>query len=184
MRFASMHKTPTVRSEQIIVFRSSSQLFAISSSSVQEVRSVDSLAGLATEISVPDIRTVRHMLQRGERSIYVVNVALHFGLKPSPAALIFLLRKSRVALLLDGIEKMTTMTRLQALPAAFCNEEHRWYRGLTVLEQNVLPVLNPAGFLTQEEFALLDAATEKDRPEVAAETSALPTVPAQGELTL
>jgi chemotaxis signal transduction protein len=168
MRFESVHKAPTVRSEQIILFRCSSQIFAISSASVQEVRSVDSLAGLATEINVPGVRKVRHMLQRGERSIYVVNVALHFGLKPSPVALIFLLRKSRVALLLDGIEKMTTMTRLQAMPAAFCNEERDWYRGLTVLDQNVLPVLNPAGLLSAEELCQLDLATEKDRRQVAA----------------
>ena len=161
MRFDSTHKASTARSEQIILFRSSNQVFAISSSSVQEVRSVDSLAGVAAEIDEPKVRTVRHVLRRGERCIFVVNVALHFGLKPSPAALIFLLRKSRVALLLDGIEKMTTMTRLQALPAAFCHEERRWYRGLTVLEQNVLPVVSPEGFLSPDELFLLDLAAEK-----------------------
>ena len=163
MRFEPLHKAPAVRSEQIILFRCSSQIFAISSASVQEVRSVDSLAGLASEINIPSVPKVRHMLQRGERSIYVVNVALHLGLKPSPVALIFLLRKSRVALLLDGIEKMTTMTRLQALPAAFCSEERDWYRGLTVLDQNVLPVLNPAGFLSTEVLLQLDLATGKAR---------------------
>jgi hypothetical protein len=132
---------------------------------------VDSLAGVATEIIVPSVRTVRHALQRGERCIYVVNVALHFGLKPSPASLIFLLRKSRVALLLDGIEKMATMTRLQALPAAFHKEERRWYRGLTVLEQNVIPVVNPAGFLTDEELTQLDLVVNQNRQELAAQAS-------------
>ena len=78
--------------------------------------------------------------------------------KPSPAALIFLLRKTRVALLIDGIEKMTTMTRLQALPSAFCNEERQWYRGLTVLDQSVIPVVSPDGFLTDEELLRLDIA--------------------------
>jgi chemotaxis signal transduction protein len=172
MRFDSAHKSPTVRSEQIILFRCSSQLLAVSSASVQEVRSVDSLAGVASEIIVPGVHTVRHALQRGDRCIYVVNVALHFGLKPSPASLIFLLRKSRVALLLDGIEKMTTMTRLQALPAAFHHNERRWYRGLTVLEQNVIPVVNPAGFLTDEEFIQLDLVTNQNRQELAALASA------------
>jgi chemotaxis signal transduction protein len=92
-------------------------------------------------------------------NLYVVNSALHFGLHTSPAALIFLLRKSRVALLVDSIEKMTTMTVLQALPGAFCHEERVWYRGLTVLDQNVIPVVDPAGFLTNEELFQLDAAT-------------------------
>jgi hypothetical protein len=62
-------------------------------------------------------------------------------------------------LLIDGIEKMTTMTRLQVLPASLCHEERTWYRGLTVLEQNVLPVVSPEGFLTSEELTFLDATT-------------------------
>jgi chemotaxis signal transduction protein len=66
------------------------------------------------------------------------------------------LRRTRTALLIDGIEKMTTMTRLQALPQAYCNEERIWYRGVTALEQNVIPVVNPEGFLTSEELALLE----------------------------
>ena len=51
---------------------------------------------------------------------------------------------------------MTTMTRLQALPQAFCNEERTWYRGVTALDQNVVPVVNPEGFLSSEELALLE----------------------------
>jgi len=159
MRLAAVHKSSPVRTEQIILFRASNQLFAISSASVQEVRSVDSLAGAAVEISEPGLDKVRHAIRRGERNLYVVNAPLHFGLQPTPAALVFLLRKSRVALLVDGIEKMTTMTRLQALPATFCHEERNWYRGLTVLDQNVIPVVNPAGFLTAEELSMLDAVT-------------------------
>lgn len=157
MRLAAPQKANPVRTEQIILFRASSQVFAISSTSVQEVRSVDSLAGVAVEINEASLSKVRHAIRRGDRNLYLVNAALHFGLRPSPAALIFLLRKSRVALLVDGIEKMTTMTRLQALPGAFCHEERGWYRGLTVLDQNVVPVVSPAGFLTVEEILLLDA---------------------------
>jgi chemotaxis signal transduction protein len=157
MRLAAPQKTHPARTEQIILFRASSQVFAISSASVQEVRSVDSLSGVAIEVSEPSLPKVRHLLRRGERNLYVVNAALHFDLRPSPAALIFLLRKSRVALLVDGIEKMATMSRLQALPGTFCHEERTWYRGLTVLDQNVLPVVSPSGFLTAQELSLLDA---------------------------
>ncbi|MGB7436067.1 MAG: chemotaxis protein CheW [Candidatus Acidiferrum sp.] len=159
MRLAAVHKPNSARTEQIILFRASNQLFAISSASVQEVRSVDSLAGSAVDVSEPTLPKVRHAIRRPDRNLYVVNVPLHFGLPPTPSALIFLLRKSRVALLVDGIEKMTTMTRLQALPAAFCHEERAWYRGLTVLDQNVIPVVNSDGFLTTEETSLLDAFT-------------------------
>lgn len=157
MRFAATHRAPHVRTEQIILFRCSTQVFAISSASVQEVRSVDSLAGSPMEIEEPSLPKVRHVFRRGEQNLYVVNGAVHFGLRPSPASLIFLLRRARTALLIDGIEKMTTMTRLQALPAAFCHEERVWYRGLTVLDQSVIPVVNPEGFLTTDELFLLDA---------------------------
>ncbi len=159
MRLPSPPKSQPVRSEQIILFRVSGQLFAVSSASVQEVRSVDTLAGAAKDISEPSLRKVRHSVQRGENLLYVVNGAMHFGLPASHAALVFVLRRTRTALLVDGIEKMTTMTRLQSLPQAFCHEERLWYRGLTAIEQTVIPVVKPEGFLTPEEISLLDAAT-------------------------
>jgi chemotaxis signal transduction protein len=150
-------KPQGARTEQIILFRVSGQLLAVSSASVQEVRSVDSLSGAASEINQPSIRKVRHVIRRGDKALYVVNAATHFGLPASSAGLVFVLRKTRTALLVDGMDKMATMTRLQALPLAFCHEERHWYRGLTALDQSVIPVVNPEGFLTSEEFALLDA---------------------------
>jgi chemotaxis signal transduction protein len=165
MTASTIHRAALPRTEQIILFRTSNQIFAISSASVQEVRSVDSLAGSAAELSDSTVKKVRHVLRRADRTLYVVNSAIHFGLCASPAALIFLLRRSRAALLVDGIEKMTTMTRLQSLPPAFCNQERLWYRGLTVLDQNVIPVVNPFGFLTDDELAQLDAITTPVAPE-------------------
>src|SRR5215475_15041906 len=123
MQSISANKARTPRSEQIILFRVGGQLFAISSASVQEVRSVDSLAGSSNEISVPNLKKVRHTVQRGDKSLFVVNGAAHFGLPQTPGALVFVLRRTRTALLVDGIEKMTSMTRLQALPQAFHHEE-------------------------------------------------------------
>ena len=156
MRLTSRPKPQPLRSEQIILFRISGQLFAVSSASVQEVRGVDSLSGGAKEVSQSTIRKVRHTVHRGEQAFYVVNGAMHFGLPPAPAALVFVLRGTRTALLVDGIDKMTAMTRLQALPLSFCHEERLWYRGLTALDQIVIPVVKPEGFLTPDEVSLLD----------------------------
>jgi chemotaxis signal transduction protein len=157
MRLATPAKPSSAKSEQIILFRVSGQLFAVSSASVQEVRGVDSLSGAAEEINAPGLRKVRHVLRRGDRSLFIVNGAMHFGLHAAEGTLLFVLRKTRTALLIDGIEKMTSMTRLQALPLSFCHEERRWYRGLTALDQTVVPVVHPEGFLSLEELALLDA---------------------------
>lgn len=155
-------KGPAARTEQIILFRVSGNLFAVSSASVQEVRGVDSLSGTAKEISHPSLRKVKHFVRRGENSVYVVNAAMHFGLPPAPPALVFVLRRTRTALLIDGIEKMTSMSRLQALPQAFCHEERGWYRGLTALDQTVVPVVKPNGFLTPEELFALDASLSQE----------------------
>lgn len=158
MRLAVPVKTGFLRSEQIILFRISDQLFAVSSSSVQEVRSADSLPGGACEISAPGIHKVSRFMRRSDKTLFLVNGAAHFGLPASEGMLIFVLRKTRTALLIDSIEKMTEMTRLQALPLSFCHEEQQWYRGLTALDQTVVPVIRPEGFLSTEDLALLDAA--------------------------
>ncbi len=158
MRLAAQGKPSPAKTEQIILFRVSGQLFAVSSASVQEVRSTDSISGAATAISAPGLRKVSHVIRRGDRSLFIVNGAMHFGLHATAGALLFVLRKTRTALLIDGIEKMTAMTRLQALPLSFCHEERQWYRGLAALDQTVVPVVHPEGFLSPEELALLDAA--------------------------
>jgi chemotaxis signal transduction protein len=158
MRVAAPARPSPARTEQIIVFRLCGQFFAVSSASVQEVRSKDSLSGASTEINVPGLRKVRQVLRRGDKSLFIVNASLHFDLPLSQGTLVFVLRKTRTALLVDGIEKMTAMTRLQALPQAFCHEERLWYRGLTAIEQSVIPVVNPEGFLSPEELGTLDAA--------------------------
>lgn len=146
------------RTEQVILFRVGGQLFAVSSASVQEVRSVDSLAGMAQELPQSKLRKVRHSVRRGDRTLFVVNGTIHFGLPAAPASLVFVLRHTRTALLVDGIEKMTSISRLQVLSYAFCHEERRWYRGLTALDQSVVPVVDPDGFLSFEELTLLDEA--------------------------
>jgi chemotaxis signal transduction protein len=169
MRLAPKPKAPALKSEQIILFRIGGALFAISSASVQEVKSVDSLAGAAAEIKNSGIKKVRHVLARQDQTLFVVNGTMHFALPLTPGTLVFILCDTRTALLVDGIEKMTSMTHLQALPSAFSGEERHWYRGLTALDQTVVPVVSPQGFLTPDELLLLDTAVaEKSAMENAA----------------
>ena len=158
MQISTGAKPRSPRAEQIILFRISGQLFAVSSASVQEVRGVDALAGMASEIPLSTIRKVRHSVRRGDSTLYVVNGGIHFGLPASAATLVFFLRNTRIALLVDAIERMTSMTTLQAMSHAFCHDERRWYRGLTALDQMVVPVVDPNGFLSLEELTLLENA--------------------------
>ena len=162
MQPAPASKVRAPRAEQIILFRVGGQLFAISSASVQEVRSVDSLTGMSQEVPRSTVRKVRHTVRRGDSTHYVVNGTVHFGLPAAAASLVFFLRHTPTALLIDGIEKMTSMTQLQGLPQAFCHEERDWYRGLTALDQSVIPVVRPEGFLSVEELTLLDTAVQEE----------------------
>ena len=151
-------KPGTLRAEQIILFRIGEQLFGLSSSSVQEVRGADSLSGGATRIAAAGIDKVREFVRRGQNTLFIVSGAAHFGLPAPDGILAFVLRNTRTALLVDSIERMTAMTRLQALPLSFCREERQWYRGLTALDQTVVPVVRPEGFLSDDELMTLDAA--------------------------
>ena len=149
---------PGARGEHVILFRIGQQMFAISANAVQEIRSTDNLAASAAEIPSPELRKVRHIITRGHRTIYVVHGATLFGLPNAPASLVFMLRGVRAALLVEAVESMTKISRIIALPQAFCGQERAWYRGLAVLGDTVVPVLDPDGLLTADELARLDAA--------------------------
>jgi chemotaxis signal transduction protein len=147
------------RSEQMILFAVANRMFAIAAESVQEIRSTDSLAGSANEIERPEISKVRHTLERSHQTYYVVNAGTHFGLPVTRPTLVLILRQLRVAVLVDRIERMAEIAAVHSLPHAFAADECRWYRGLTYVDDHVIPVIQPSGFLTADEFRRLDRAT-------------------------
>jgi chemotaxis signal transduction protein len=151
------------RSEPVIVFAVGPETFGISAGAVLEIGSTDGLAGTASAFSHPEVPKVRHTLQRGGRTYFVINACTHFHLPPSRPALLLLLNESRAALLVDRIECMTEITRLIELPRAFSGEERLWYRGLALQGDRVLPIVKAASFLTPQEIELLDAAIASER---------------------
>jgi len=148
------------QSEWVILFFVANQMFAIAADSVQEIRSTDSLGGAANEIEQPVFPKVRHTIERGHQICYVVNAGVHFGLPVTRPSLVLILRQLRAAVLVDRIDRMAEISTLLALPPAFVGEERRWYRGLAYLDDVVIPVVDSAGFLTQQEFQQLDRATK------------------------
>jgi chemotaxis signal transduction protein len=145
--------------ETVVLFFVANQMFAIAADSVQEIRSTDSLAGSANEIASPEVPKVRHTIERGRRTYYVVNAGTHFGLPVTRPALVLILRQFRAALLVDRIERMAEIPAVHPLPLAFMGDERRWYRGLAYLDDCVIPVVEPTGFLTPGEFQRLDRAS-------------------------
>ncbi|HEY0702181.1 MAG TPA: chemotaxis protein CheW [Candidatus Acidoferrales bacterium] len=161
MKIAGAEATKARRarsSEAVILFSIANQTFAIAADAVQEIRSTDSLGGAAIEIEQADVPKVRHLVERAKRTYYVVSGCAHFGLKVTRPTLVLILRQIRAAVLVDAIERMADITKLHALPRGFEGDERKWYRGLAYLEDRVIPVIHPAGFLTAEEFARLDQA--------------------------
>jgi len=145
-------------SEAVILFCIANQTFAIAADAVQEIRSTDSLGGAAIEIEEADVPKVRHLVERARRTYYVVSGCSHFGLRLTRPTLVLILRQIRAAVLVDSIERMADVSKIHPLPRAFEGEERKWYRGLTYLEDRVIPLIHPGGFLTVEEFARLDRA--------------------------
>ena len=161
MKFATADAAKPRRaraSEAVILFCIANQTFAIAADAVQEIRSTDSLGGTAIEIEQAEVPKVRHLVERARRTYYVVSGCAHFGLRVTRPTLVLILRQIRAAVLVDSIERMADVTTIHPLPRGFQGEERKWYRGLTYLEDRVIPVINPGGFLTVEEFARLDQA--------------------------
>jgi chemotaxis signal transduction protein len=145
-------------SEPMILFRVAHQTFAIAADAVQEIRSTDGLAAAATEFEQTEVPKVHHTIERAHRTYYVVNAGAHFGLPVTRPTLVLILRQLRAAVLVDQIERMTDIFTVHPLPRAFAGQERRWYRGLTYLDDHVIPVIQPNGFLTPDEFDRLDRA--------------------------
>ena len=166
MKFATTDGSKPRRaqpSEAVILFCIANQTFAIAANAVQEIRSTDSLGGTAIEIEQAELPKVRHLVERARRTYYVVSGCAHFGLRVTRPTLVLILRQIRAAVLVDSIERMVDVTKIHPLPRAFEGEERKWYRGLTYLEDRVIPVIHPGGFLTMEEFARLDQAAGMSR---------------------
>lgn len=147
--------------EGVIVFTVCNYTFAIAASAVQEVRSADSLAGSAIELTNSGLAKVQHFVEHYHRTYFVVNAAAHFGLARTRPTIILILRDSPVALLADRIENMTDISGVLPLPRAFAGDERQWYRGLAYVLKRIVPVVNPAGFLTVDELQRLDTAVRE-----------------------
>lgn len=145
------------RTEEVILFVVAGHTFAIAASAIDEIRSTDSLLSATSDIVPRDIPKVLHRLRRGRKWYYVVNACAHFDLPASRPTLVLVLRYSCVAVLVDQIDRIETISRLMVIPPSFSGRERVWYRGLALIDDNVVPVLNPDGFLAKNELAQLGA---------------------------
>jgi chemotaxis signal transduction protein len=152
--------------EQVVVFSIGEFTFAISAAAVQEVRNTDSLGGMVMDLEHVIVNKVRHMIERDSRSYFVVSGYDHFHLPQSRPTTLLILSRFPTAILVDRIEAMAEMRAIVTLPRSFQGEERVWYRGLTILNGKVVPVIDPKGFLTADELRKLEQQTAEQHETV------------------
>lgn len=146
--------------ENVILFTVAGFKLAIAAGAVNEIRNADGLKPFPISASHRVIAKVDYTLERNGTTFFVVNAARHFGLASTSGSRVLVLRHTAAAVLVDSTDRMMEITLLHSLPMAFIREERDWYRGLAVLNGEVLPVVNPAAFLSRGEAAVLRALTE------------------------
>lgn len=143
--------------ESVILFTVADFKFAIAAAAVNEIRSMEGLEQFSLAGAHRALAKVDYTLQRNGVTFFVVNAARHFGLISLHPGRVLVLRSIAVAVLVDSTDRMMEISLLHSLPTAFNAEERNWYRGLAILNGEVLPVINPESFLTRGEAAVLRA---------------------------
>ena len=149
--------------EDVILFTVQKNKFAIAAKAVDEIRSME---GIEPVRKSPRSTTskVKYALPRtikGQESVhFVVDAAQHYNIADNHERLyarIMVLRNSHAAVLVDNAERMTRIESVISLPLAFHGAERVWYRGLAVIDGEVVPVVEPSSFLNMEQEAVLRA---------------------------
>jgi len=149
--------------EDVILFTVGVFKFAIAANAVSEIRNVEGLQRFSSGAG-----KVEFTLERNGATYFVVNAARHLLLEPEKPTRLLILRHSPAAVLVDSTDRMTQLSVLHALPLAFHSDERRWYRGLAVLNGEVIPVVNHDAFLSKSETVVLRVKAEQLRGAAAA----------------
>ena len=143
----------------MILFTVGGFKFAIAANAVREVRGIEGLEPRAAAGAAPvRIPKVTYTLERNGAVYFVVDAARHFHLLPSKAARVLVLHNDPVAVLTDSTDRIMEISTLHELPLAFTGDERAWYRGLAIMNGDVVPVVNHHAFLGKSEQSVLKSA--------------------------
>ena len=141
--------------EDVILFTVGAFKFAIAANAVSEIRNVEGLQRFSSGVAYTQVAKVEFTLERNGATYFVVDAARHLHLQPVRPTRLLVLRHSPAAVLVDSTDRMTEISVLHALPLGFHGEERRWYRGLSVLDGEVVPVVDHEAFLSKSETVVL-----------------------------
>jgi len=150
---------PRRAQETVILFSAGGATFAIAAQAVDEIREIAGLKAFVSYAFQDRFARVKHTLERQDKTIFVVDACTHFRIPERQPARVMVLRHAPAALAVDSIDGMKDIYAIHQLPVAFVGEERNWYRGLTLIEGRVIPVVRPDALLSKAEAALLAAAS-------------------------
>jgi chemotaxis signal transduction protein len=157
--------TPRRAQETVILFSAGGVHFAIAARAVEEIRESAGLKSFVSYAFQDRFSKVKHTLDRQGKTTFVVDACTHFRIPEKQSARVMILRHAPAALAVESIDGMKEIYAIHKLPVAFTGEERNWYRGLTLIEGRVVPVVRPEAFLSKAETALLAAASPAERKE-------------------
>ncbi len=137
--------------EPVILFGIGEQTFAAPASEVDEIRDLHAIDSIASATQRTSVSKVKGTLERSHKLYYVVDASQHFRLGQAKPSRLMVLRSQPVAVLVDSIDRMAEIERTVPIPKAFIGDERRWYRGLALMNDVVIPVVNTSAFLTPAE---------------------------------
>lgn len=124
------------RGEPVVIFRLGTQRFVIASAEVEEIR------------DLPPGNLPPAVATRGNgRPIPVIAADRIFGVSSVKLEQLLVLKARRVAVAISQIEGMAELREIVALPRGFHGQERSWYRGLGLVRQQIMPVVNAAIFV-------------------------------------
>ena len=149
--------------EDVIVFAVGGFKFAIAAGAVKEIRGMEGLQAFTLGGISAQIAKLNYTLERAGSTYFVIDAAKHFGLPPSQPSRVMILRNTTTAVLVDSTDRIMEISTLHALPRVFTHEERNWYRGLAVVNGEVVPVVNHNAFLNKAELDVLRIGLERVR---------------------
>jgi chemotaxis signal transduction protein len=150
-------KQTSHRGEAVILFAAAGHTFAAPAAQVDEIRDLHGIESIAASTLRTSVAKVVATLERSGKTYFVVDAAQNFRQPRSEAARLMVLRGQTIAVLVDSIDRMAEIGQMLALPKAFRGDERRWYRGLALVGEVVVPVVQMTSFLTPAEQVIAKA---------------------------
>lgn len=147
--------------EAAILFAIGEYTFLIAAEEVEEIRDMHGLVSVATATMRTSVEKIKSTVEKAGLTYFVIDGSLHFQLMPSRPTRLMMLRNQPVAVTVESIDRMTEIGKVLPLPKAFTGPERLWYRGLTIANDKVVPVVNGTAFLTAAEQVIATAALSR-----------------------